>query len=140
MEACGRLDVDTTGLILFTDDGQFNRKIMSPKSKLSKTYRVVTKHVIDEDFKLKLEQGVRLKDKPDELVLAEKIEFLSDQELLIVISEGKYHQVKRMIAAAGNRVDQLHRSAIGSLSLKDLGISEGAGTLISDEFLARLNP
>lgn len=139
MEACGRLDVDTTGILLFTDDGQFNRKIMSPKSKLPKTYHVITKHLIDEDFRIKLEQGVKLKDEPDKLVLAEKVEFLSDKELVIVISEGKYHQVKRMIAAAGNRVEQLHRSAIGSLSLQDLGISEGAGTLISDETLKMLN-
>ena len=80
---------------------------------------------------------MKLKDEPDKLVLAEKIEFLSDRELMIVISEGKYHQVKRMIAAAGNRVEQLHRSAIGSLSAGP-GNIRGVGTLISDETLKTL--
>lgn len=125
VQACGRLDVDTTGLLIFTDNGKFNQKIMSPKSKLIKTYRVMLKHEVTEDFCTKLSEGVFLKDAPDVLVRPNHLEVSGEREIILTISEGKYHQVKRMVAAASNRVVGLHREKIGDLSLRDLGIGAG---------------
>jgi 16S rRNA pseudouridine516 synthase len=136
LEACGRLDVDTTGLLLFTDDGQFNKKIMSPKTKLPKTYRVTTKHPMSASFKEKITSGVRLNDDPETLIVPAKTEFVEECMMIITITEGKYHQVKRMVAAAGNRVEELHREAIGALTLEDLNLGEGR--LLSNESVAGL--
>lgn len=119
MQAVGRLDVDTTGVLLITNDGQFNHRMTSPKHKVAKQYRVGLKHVASDTLCQQLLQGVLLKD-DDEIVCADAAELLDNTTLLLTISQGKYHQVKRMIAAAGNRVESLHRERFGDWSCEHL--------------------
>lgn len=119
MQAIGRLDADTTGIILITNDGQFNHRMSSPKYKQPKIYQVTLKHPADETLCNTLQQGVLLHD--DAITVCAKDAYLENPTTLILtITEGKYHQVKRMIAAAGNRVVALHRRQIGSWTVHDL--------------------
>jgi 16S rRNA pseudouridine516 synthase len=119
LQPAGRLDADTTGLLLLTDDGLFNHAITSPKRKLPKTYRVRMKHPLTEEQIAALEKGVVLRDDPEPTAPA-VVNRISENEADIVITEGRYHQIKRMGAAVGNRVESIHRSAIGPLELGDL--------------------
>jgi 16S rRNA pseudouridine516 synthase len=118
VQAVGRLDEDTTGLLLFSDDGQFIHKFTSPKKKVSKIYDITTKHDLNETQIQLLLTGVRLNDEPDE-VRAIACESIDSRILRMTVTEGKYHLVKRMIAAAGNRVELLNRVSIGGLVLPD---------------------
>lgn len=108
MQAVGRLDADTTGVLLITNDGQFNHRVTSPKHKVSKLYRVALKHAANDSICDTLQNGVLLHDE-NETVRASDAVLENPTVLLLTITEGKYHQVKRMVAAAGNRVEQLHR-------------------------------
>lgn len=114
----GRLDKDTTGFVLITDDGDFAHKILSPKNHIFKTYLATLDHHLSESDIDMLEKGIPL---ADGTTLKEaKVEILEDGEqpvVKIMICEGKYHQVKRMFAAAGNKVVALHRSKMGELEL-----------------------
>lgn len=116
VQAVGRLDQDTTGLLLLTDDGQLIHKLASPKKHVQKVYEVTLKHEADERLVARLLQGVVLDDDPKP-VLAAAAELTGATHLRLTLTGGKYHQVKRMVAAAGNRVEALHRSQIGGLSL-----------------------
>lgn len=118
VQCVGRLDEDTTGLLLFSDDGQFIHRMSSPKWKVPKTYLVTTKHPITGDLLQQLRSGVQLHDEP-EPIAALVCEQTAEHHLLLTLAEGKYHQVKRMVAAAGNRVDHLQRIAVGALRLTD---------------------
>jgi 16S rRNA pseudouridine516 synthase len=118
VQAVGRLDQDTTGLLLLTDDGKFIHRMSSPKHHMPKVYEVTTKHDVTELQVEKLLAGVVLDDSPKP-VKAAACEKVSDTHLKLTLTEGKYHQVKRMLAAVGNRVEGLHRSAIGNLQLPD---------------------
>lgn len=119
IQAIGRLDADTTGLILITNDGQYNHYLTSPKNHISKFYEVTLKHPADETLVTQLLEGVLLKDEED--VCIPKSAILRTPTLLILeIQEGKYHQVKRMVAAAGNRVEALHRTHFGAYTLGDV--------------------
>lgn len=112
MQAVGRLDADTTGVLLITNDGQFNHRMTSPKHKVAKCYRVTLKHPAGQALCDTLCAGVLLHD-DNETVAAAAAELADAHTLLLTITEGKYHQVKRMVAAAGNRVEQLHRLNFG---------------------------
>ena len=116
VQAVGRLDEDTTGLLLMSDDGQFIHKCTSPKKNVPKVYEVTTKHVIDETQVNALLKGVLLNDEPAPIAVA-ACERTSEHLLRLTVTEGKYHQVKRMVAAAGNRVEALHRVSIGTFVL-----------------------
>lgn len=116
VQCVGRLDQDTTGLLLFSDDGDFLHRMISPKKGVPKLYRVRCRHPLSEDMLLALRSGVQLHDEPS-AIAALACEQVSSHELLLTLGEGKYHQVKRMVAAAGNRVEALHREAIGGLRL-----------------------
>jgi 16S rRNA pseudouridine516 synthase len=116
VQAVGRLDQDTTGLLLLTDDGKFIHRMSSPKHHMPKVYEVTTKHEINQQQVEKLLAGVVLDDNPKP-VKAAACERVSETHLKLTLTEGKYHQVKRMLAAVGNRVEGLHRSAIGNLQL-----------------------
>jgi 16S rRNA pseudouridine516 synthase len=118
VQCVGRLDQDTTGLLLFSDDGRFIHDHTSPKKQLGKTYQVICKHPFPPELIEHLLEGVQLHDEPAPLQARQCIA-LSERGVQLVINEGKYHQVKRMIAAAGNRVESLHRSAIGGYVLPD---------------------
>jgi 16S rRNA pseudouridine516 synthase len=124
VQAVGRLDQDTTGMLLMSDDGQFIHKMSSPKKHVSKVYEVTTKHPLDDKQVQKLLSGVVLDDDPKPVKAAACMQ-TGPNQLSLTLTEGKYHQVKRMIAAVGNRVEGeggvggLHRSRIGSLALPD---------------------
>jgi len=145
LQPVGRLDEDTTGLLLLTDDGTLIHRLTSPRHHVPKVYEVVTKHPVTPEQVAKLLAGVVLKDERDderqparsaarrsgkpapqaaarppaapESVRAAACEQTGEHALRLTLTEGKYHQVKRMLAAAGNRVEHLHRSRFGALAL-----------------------
>ena len=116
VQAVGRLDEDTTGLLLLTDDGALIHRLTSPKQHVPKVYEVGCKHPVDDAQVAALLAGVKLIDE-DTIVRTAACEATGSHSLRLTLTEGKYHQVKRMIGAAGNRVETLHRSAFGALSL-----------------------
>jgi 16S rRNA pseudouridine516 synthase len=116
VQAIGRLDADTTGLLLLSDDGAFIHRMSSPKRHVPKVYDVTARHPVTQAQIDKLVSGVVLEDDPKP-VRAAACETTGEFTLRLTLTEGKYHQVKRMVAAAGNRVEQLHRSRIGGLDL-----------------------
>ncbi len=118
----GRLDKDTTGLLLLTNDGELAHKLLSPRKHVGKTYCVTVKKPLSkEDIKV-LEQGVDIGE--DNLTLPAKVEVLGDEEILLTIYEGKFHQVKRMMIAVDNQVLALKRISFGSLTLDSM-LKEG---------------
>jgi len=116
VQAVGRLDQDTTGLLLLSDDGAFIHRMNSPRHHVPKVYEVTTKHPLDERQITRLKSGVVLDDDPKPVAAADA-QALGEHHLQLTLTEGKYHQVKRMVAAVGNRVEALHRSRIGGLAL-----------------------
>lgn len=118
VQCVGRLDHDTTGLLLLSDDGAFIHHYSSPKKRVNKMYAVTTRHPITAEQVHALLTGVLLHDETTPLA-AVACETRHSHLLHLTIAEGKYHQVKRMVAAAGNRVERLHRLAIGSLTLPE---------------------
>ena len=118
VQPVGRLDEDTTGLLLITDNGQLNHLLSSARRKVPKVYLATTKHAVDREQMERLLGGVVLNDEP-EPVAAAACEVVGARELRLTLTGGKYHQVKRMVAAAGNRVEALHREAVAGLSLPE---------------------
>lgn len=118
VQPVGRLDEDTTGLLLFSDDGRFIHALASPRRQITKVYEVGTRHPVDAAQAATLLAGVVLHDDP-EPVAAAACERLGETRLRLTITAGKYHQVKRMLAAVGNRVETLRRTAVGGLPLPD---------------------
>jgi len=116
LQPVGRLDEDTTGLLLLTDDGALIHRLTSPKHHVPKVYEVGCKHPVSDAQLASLRAGVVLDDDPLP-VRAAAAERTAENALQLTLTEGKYHQVKRMIAAAGNRVEMLHRSSLGALTL-----------------------
>ena len=112
----GRLDIDATGLVLISDDGQWSHRITAPAHHCEKRYRVGLEQSLDESQALRLREGVLLHGEKRPTRPA-GLEIVGPTVCLITISEGRYHQVKRMFAAIGNRVVSLHRESIGELSL-----------------------
>ena len=118
VQAVGRLDQDTTGLLLLTDDGKFIHRMSSPRHHVPKVYEARLKHPITPVMVQKLLDGVVLDDDPKP-VRAAACEAVDEHLLRLTLTEGKYHQVKRMVAAVSNRVEALHRARIGGLTLPD---------------------
>jgi 16S rRNA pseudouridine516 synthase len=116
VQPVGRLDQDTTGLLLLTDDGPLLHKLTSPKHHVPKVYEVTAKHPITQQQIDRLLAGVVLDDDPRP-VKADAAELTGETTLRLTLIQGKYHQVKRMLAAVGNRCERLHRSRIGGLVL-----------------------
>lgn len=116
VQCVGRLDQDTTGLLLLTDDGPLLHRLTSPKHHVPKVYEATVKHPLDEAQMRALQAGVTLNDDPRP-VRAEGAEAVGPLHLRLTLIAGKYHQVKRMVAAVGNRVEALHRSRVGQLEL-----------------------
>ena len=119
VQAVGRLDQDTTGLLLLSDDGKFIHRMSSPKHHVPKVYEVTAKHPVDGQQVGKLLAGVVLDDDPRPVRAAACVQ-TGERQFSLTLTEGKYHQVKRMVAAVGNRVEDiggLHRSRIGALDL-----------------------
>ena len=117
VQPVGRLDQDTTGLLLLTDDGPLIHRLTSPKHHVPKVYEVTTARPVDEAQAQRLRDGVVLDDDPKP-VRAEGCELTGPNQLRLTLVQGKYHQVKRMVAAVGNHCAGLHRSAFGALTLE----------------------
>ena len=138
VQAVGRLDQDTTGLLLLTDDGLFIHRMSSPRHHVPKVYEVTARHVVDDRQIQRLLEGVILDDDPKP-VRAAACEAVGERQLRLTLTEGKYHQVKRMIAAVGNRVDALHRSQVGRLVLP-ADLAPGGWRWLRSEDLAAVEP
>lgn len=138
VQAVGRLDQDTTGLLLLSDDGAFIHRMSSPKRKLPKVYEVGLKHPAAPDLCEALLAGVKLVDE-NATIAAHAAEMVSPQHLRLTLLQGKYHQVKRMVAASENRVANLHRSQIGQLKL-DASLAPGQWRWLTAADLALLAP
>jgi len=112
----GRLDVDTSGLLLLSDDGQFIHQATSPKKEVRKVYQVGLKHPFSDEQQQKLEQGVELNSETGKFT-ASDIVVVDDNQIQMTIYQGSYHQVKRMIGAVSNRVEKLMRIGIGDFTI-----------------------
>jgi 16S rRNA pseudouridine516 synthase len=133
----GRLDIDATGLVLLTDDGAWLHRITSPRYRVAKVYRVTLAEPLAERAAEQLRHGIQLKEEPKPCEPAE-LESLSPTEWRVTITEGKYHQVKRMFAAVGNTVLTLHRERIGELVL-DPDLKPGEHRALTAEEIARFD-
>jgi 16S rRNA pseudouridine516 synthase len=137
VQPVGRLDHDTTGLLLMSDDGPFIHRQSSPKHHVPKVY-VATTHVpVTPELVAKLLAGVKLHDEPAPLA-ALTCNMVDTHRIEIVLEQGKYHQVKRMLAAAGNHCIALQRTLIGGLKLETLGLNEGEWCYLDDAQLGLL--
>lgn len=123
LHCAGRLDADTTGLVLLTDDGQWSHRITSPKYQCEKTYLVTLADPVEAFYAEKLAEGILLRGEKT-LTKPAVLEIIDDYNVNLTISEGRYHQVKRMFAALGNKVEALHRWRIGDVVL-DEALNEG---------------
>jgi 16S rRNA pseudouridine516 synthase len=119
LSTVGRLDKDTSGLLLLTDDGALLHRIISPKSNLPKRYRAVLARPLEGSEAAAFASGTLMLEGDDKPLLPAALEPLSDTEAFLTITEGRYHQVRRMFAAVGNHVAQLHRDRIGGLDLPE---------------------
>ncbi len=138
VQPVGRLDADTTGALLLTDDGALIHRLTSPKRHVAKVYEVTTKHAVDDALVERLRAGVVLADEPGVVVRPAACERRGEHTLRLTLTEGKYHQVKRMVAAAGNRVDALHRSAFGPIVLDPAQLAPGRWRWLADREVAAL--
>jgi len=137
VQPVGRLDHDTTGLLLMSDDGPFIHAQSSPKRHVPKVYQATTAEPVTEALIAELLAGVKLHDEPAPLKAVSCVR-RGEFQIEIVLEQGKYHQVKRMLAAAGNHCVALHRSAIGGLTLSALNLTEGHWCFVEMDQLALL--
>ncbi|HDV7220007.1 TPA: 16S rRNA pseudouridine(516) synthase RsuA [Mannheimia haemolytica] len=137
LHTAGRLDVDTTGLVLLTDDGKWSHRITSPKHHCEKTYLVTLADPVEDFYAQRLAEGILLRGEK-EPTLPAQLEILDDYNVNLTISEGCYHQVKRMFAALGNKVEALHRWRIGDVVL-DERLEEGEFRSLTSEEIASFN-
>ncbi len=132
----GRLDRDTSGLLLFTDDGQLLHRIIAPKSKLPKVYRAELAQDLRGDEGAAFASGTLMLESETTSLLPAELEVLGPRRARLTLHEGRYHQVRRMFAAVGNHVEALHRERIGGLALD--GLAEGEWRLLDEEGRALL--
>lgn len=137
LQSVGRLDVDTRGLLLFSDDGDFIHQFTSPKKAVLKRYRVITKHPVSDVMLDKLRKGVELHHE-EGIFMGHDILLYGEYEFEMSIDSGRYHQVKRMVAAASNRVGSLQRVSIGSVTLESFGLPEGRWEFLTEKELEEL--
>lgn len=125
----GRLDKQTSGLLLLTDDGDLLHRVISPKRHIKKTYRVKLARPLDGIEGDLFASGHLMLEGDDKPLAPAELEVVSETEAVLVIREGRYHQVRRMFAAVGNHVEELHRECVGGLSLPD-GMAPGQWKLL----------
>ena len=135
IQCAGRLDVDTTGLLLLTDDGKWSHRLRAPKHACKKVYQVDLAEPLALDVAALFAEGIMLhgEDKP---TLPAQLETISPTRVLLTLQEGKYHQVKRMFAAVGNFVVALHRLQVAEIVLGDL--PEGQWRYLTAEEVASI--
>ena len=137
LSTIGRLDKETSGLLLFTDDGDLLHRVISPKSHVAKRYLATLDRPLEGHEVATFASGTLMLEGEDKPLLPAELEVLSPTTALITVSEGRYHQVRRMFAAVGNHVVALHRDRIGGLALpKDL--QPGAYRLLTDADVASI--
>lgn len=124
LSTVGRLDRDTSGLLLFTDDGALLHRIVSPKSKLSKVYEATLADDLRGDEAQTFASGTLMLESEQAPLLPADLEIADPRHVRLTLHEGRYHQVRRMFAAVGNHVEALHRSRIGGLGLGNLPSGE----------------
>ncbi len=139
VQPVGRLDHDTTGLLLMSDDGSFIHKQSSPRHHVPKVYVAATHDPVTPELVARLLGGVKLHDETAPLA-AKTCRILATHQLEIVLEQGKYHQVKRMLVAADNHCIALRRTQIGQLKLDELGLAEGEWCYLDEAHLALLVP
>ncbi len=139
VQPVGRLDHDTTGMLLMSDDGPFIHAQSSPKRHVPKIYQATTQDPVTPELVARLLAGVQLHDEPAPLAALTCVQ-RGEHQIEIVLEQGKYHQVKRMLAATENHCTALHRSAIGGLTLESLGIAEGEWCYLLPHQIALLVP
>lgn len=132
----GRLDRDTGGLLLMTDDGALLHRIVSPKSKLPKVYAATLANDLRGDEAGIFASGTLMLDSETTPLLPAQLEIVTPRQARLTLHEGRYHQVRRMFAAVGNHVAELHRSAVGGLALD--GLDEGRWRPLDAADLRRL--
>jgi 16S rRNA pseudouridine516 synthase len=133
----GRLDKETSGLLLLTDDGELLHRIISPRSNVAKRYLVTLARPMDGSEAATFAAGTLLLEGEDKPLLAAELEVHSPTSAHLTIHEGRYHQVRRMFAAVGNHVEALHRDQVGGLSLP-ADLEPGRWRLMSDENIAQV--
>lgn len=131
LHPAGRLDIDTTGLVLITNDGQWSHRVTSPKHHCDKVYLVTTADPISPDYIDQFASGITLRNE-EAPTLPATLDILTDTQARVTLHEGRYHQVKRMLAAMGNKVVALHREQIGQVVLDD-DLEPGEFRFLTDE-------
>lgn len=126
----GRLDLDTEGILILTNDGSLNHRLVSPSSHVDKTYYAVFEGKLDENAVEMTKNGLDIGE--GEVSKPAKLEIISDNEILLTIHEGKFHQVKRMVKSLGGEVTYLKRVAFGGLRLDDLKLNKGESRKITE--------
>jgi len=138
LSSVGRLDKETSGLLILTDDGQLNHQITSPKHDISKTYAVTLAEPLKGDEIEKLASGNLMLEADDRPCKPAELEVTGEYTANLVLHEGRYHQVRRMFAALGNRVTILKRSHIGHLSLSELKLEAGEYRTLEPDALLQM--
>lgn len=136
LHIAGRLDADTTGLVLITSDGQWSHKVTSPKKDCGKRYLVQLAEPVDADLVAVFAQGIELRNE-DGATKPAILDIIEPQLVRLTITEGKYHQVKRMFAAVGNHVVGLHRECVGGIEL-DSALALGEWRYLTDAEVAAI--
>ncbi len=136
LSSVGRLDRDTSGLLLFTDDGALLHRISSPKSKLSKVYAATLANALRGDEVELFASGTLMLESEQTPLLPADLEVVDARHVRLTLHEGRYHQARRMFAAVGNHVEALHRSRIGGLELD--GLPAGEWRILGDDARAQL--
>jgi len=141
LSSVGRLDKDTSGLLIVTDDGQLNHQLTSPKRHISKTYAVTLHQPLDGSETARFASGTLMLEDDDRPCLPAELSIGSETEAELILHEGRYHQVRRMFAAVGNHVTALTRTHIGALSLQQTGLAAGEYTTTTPtELMRRVAP
>ncbi|GMO02487.1 pseudouridine synthase [Lachnoanaerobaculum sp. JCM 36186] len=126
----GRLDLDTEGILILTNDGNLNHRLVSPSSHVDKTYYAIFEGKLNENAVEMTKNGLDIGE--GEVSKPAKLEIISSNEIMLTIHEGKFHQVKRMVKALGGEVTYLKRVAFGGLRLEDLKLKKGESRKITD--------
>jgi len=141
LSSVGRLDKETSGLLIVTDDGQLNHHLTSPKQHISKTYAVKLDHPLTGNEAELFGSGKLMIEGEEKPCLPAELSVSDATGVSLILHEGRYHQVRRMFAAVGNHVTALQRTHIGSLSLQDTDLNESKyKTLTAAELMGKINP
>lgn len=138
LHVAGRLDADSTGLVLISDDGQWSHRIKAP-GRHEKRYRVRTARPIAADAAARFAEGLRLRGEEDQPTRPARLQLLAPCEALVWLQEGRYHQLRRMFAAVGNHVESLHREAVAGIEL-DRALAPGEWRALTPDEVAEGNP